>query len=306
MKLSAVLCLLALLAAPSVNGQDAEYRYRNPIVFQRAHLDEQTGKQILAGKLWLMEEDGSHRRQLTSGTGYNEHSSFYSDQRHVLYSDFPVNAYDHSTEARLVKLDIYTGKKDVVVAVPGCALHHASVSPIDDILAYHRQCGKHRSQWVGTPEDGYEVTMEATNGVALPDSIIFMHEKNRGFQPRQVGLVRMWGHGPGAKAQYLTDAKHLHRRPAVSPDGKWMAWQTNVAGDGDEIFLAEIDGSGARNLTQAKGNDGHPWFSRDGKWIVFESDRSRQWEIWRVEIDTGKQTQLTNGGAKYISTRARL
>ena len=205
-----------------------------------------------------------------------------------------------------MKLDIYTGKRDVDVAVPGCALHHASVSPIGDILAYHRQCGDHRSQWVGMPEGGYEVTMEATNGVALPDSIIFMHEKNRGYQPREVGLVRMWGDGPGAKAQYLTDANHLHRRPAVSPGLKWMAWQTNAAGDGDEIFIAKIDGSEARNLTKAKGNDGHPWFSRDGKWIVFESDRSGQWEIWRIDLDTGKQTQLTNGGAKYISTRSRL
>jgi Tol biopolymer transport system component len=299
-------CLLTLPAASGTDGEDPEYRYRNPIVFQRAHLDEQTGKQILAGKLWLMEEDGSHLKQLTSGPGYDEHSSFYSDQRHVLYSEFPVNAYDHSTEARLVKLDIYTAEKEVVAHLPGCALHHASVSPAGDILVYHRQCGKRLALWAGLPESGYEVTMAATNGVAMPDGVIFMHEKNRGYQPREVGIVRMWGHGAGAKAQFLTDAKHLHRRPAVSPDLKWMAWQTNAAGDGDEIFLAKIDGSEARNLTKAKGDDGHPWFSRDGKWIVFESDRSGQWEIWRMDLDTGKQTQLTNGGSRYISTRPRL
>ena len=302
-----LLCFLALtFVVPDSRAKDPAYRYRNPIVFQRAHLDEQTGKQVIAGNLWLMEEDGSHLRQLTSGTGYNEHASFYSDQRHVLYSEFPVNAYDHSTEARLVKLDIYTGKKEVVLHVAGCALHHASVSPIDERLAYHRQCGTHRSQWVGLPGEGYEVTMEATNGVALPDSIIFMHEKNRGHGPREVGLVRMWGHGAGAKAQYLTDAKHLHRRPAISPDGKWLAWQTNAGGGEDEIFLAKIDGSEARNLTKTKGNDGHPWFSRDGKWIVFESDRSGQWEIWRLDLQSGQQEQLTNSGSKYISTRARL
>ncbi len=301
-----IVCVLAALVVFTASAKEPEYRYRNPIIFQRAHLDAATGKQVLAGKLWLMEEDGSHLRQLTLGNGYDEHASMYADQEHVFYSEFPLNGYDKSGGARLVKLNIYSDKKEVVLEQEGCAFHHASLSPMADRPAYHRECGKHRSQWVGLPgAGGYEVSMEATNGVALPDSIIFMHEKNRGIKPREVGLVRMWGHGLGARAQYVTDAKVEHRRPAVSPDGKLMAWQTAAVGE-DEIFVANIDGLDARNVTKAKGNDGHPWFSRDGKWIVFESDRSGQWEIWRINMASGKQEQLTNGGAKYISTRARM
>ena len=297
--------VLMILTAWAAQAQEPAYRYRNPIVFQRAHLDTGTGAQVIAGKLWQMEEDGTYLRQLTFGDGYDEHPSFYSDQEHVLYAEFPTNRLDHHFEGRLVKINIYSGEKEVMLHAPGCALHHATISPIDDLLAYHRDCGNRRAMWVGTPEDGYEVTMQATNGVALPDSIIFMHEKNRGIKPREVGLVRMWGHGPGSKAQYLTDTKHLHRRPAISPDGKRLAWQSAAAGE-DEIFIANIDGSDARNLTKAKGNDGHPWFSRDSKWIVFESDRSGQWEIWRINIASGKQEQLTRGGQQYVSTRARM
>lgn len=300
-----LVCALVVLIAFTASAKEPEYRYRNPIIFQRAHLDPDTGKQLLAGKLWVMEEDGSHLRQLTDGTSYNEHPSMYSDQEHVLYSEFPLNGYDKSEGARLIKRNIYTGQKEVVAEDTGCALHHAALSPKDDRPAFHRDCGKRRSQWVGWLDDGYEVTMEATNGVAWDDSIIFMHEKNRGIKPREVGLVRMWGHGLGARAEYVTDAKVEHRRPAISPDGKLMAWQTAAVGE-DEIFLANIDGSNARNLTKAKGNDGHPWFSRDGKWIVFESDRSGQWEIWRINLASGKQEQLTHGEEKYISTRARM
>lgn len=289
-----------------LDAQNHVPKYRNPIIFQRAHLDEKTGEQLLAGKLWVMEEDGSGLRQLTQGKTYDEHSSLYSDQRHALYSEFASNRYDHAAGALLIKLNIYTGSREVVAEEAGCALHHATLSPIEDRLAYHRNCGKHRSQRVGWGEGSYEVTLEASNGVALPDSIIAMHERSRGYKPREVALVRSYGHGPGSKAVVLVGAKHLDRRPAISPDGKRLVWQTNREGSEDEIFLSDIDGSNARNITNTAGNDGHPWFSRDGRWIIFESDRSGQWEIWRIHLDSGKQEQLTHGGEKYISTRARM
>ena len=133
-----------------------------------------------------------------------------------------------------------------------------------------------------------------------------LHEKNLGMSPRRVSLVYIEGHGRDSTARLLTGDEVLHRRAAISPDEKWLAWQTNIGGGEDEIYLAKIDGSQARNITKVKGNDGHPWFSRDGKWIVFESDRGGQWDIWRINLETGKQQQLTDGGKKYASTRARM
>ena len=58
--------VLMILTAWSAQAQES-YRYRNPIIFQRAHLDAGTGAQVIAGKLWLMEEDGTQLRQLTFG-----------------------------------------------------------------------------------------------------------------------------------------------------------------------------------------------------------------------------------------------
>jgi Tol biopolymer transport system component len=279
----------------------AAARYRNPIVFGREHVEEK-----LASKIWIMEEDGSGQRPLTTGSTYDDHPSMYADREHVLYSEFPVNALDRSAGARLIKLNIYTGERSVVAEVPGCALHHASLSPFGDLLAYHRDCGQRWSEWVGWGPSAYEVHTVATNGVALPDGIIFMHEYRRGQRQREVSLARLYGHGPGSKMVFLTGDKHLHRRPAISPDGKLLAWQTNLAGPEDEIFLANLDGSNPRNLTNAPGNDGHPWFSRDGQWIVFESDRTGSWEIWKINLETRQTVRLTTGGKKYQSTRPRM
>jgi Tol biopolymer transport system component len=291
-RLTVLLTMAATLAAAD---------YRHPIVFGRGHNDEN-----LHSKIWIMEEDGSNQRQLTQGTTYDDHPSLYSDLRHVLYSEFPVNDLKVEAGAKLIKLDIYTGKREVAAEAPGCALHHASISPIGEVLAYHKDCGKNHEQWVGWGPGAYRVTTAATNGVAMPDSIFFMHEINKGAAARFVSLMRMWGHGPGAKMLELTDDTHLHRRPAISPDGKQLAWQTNQNEKNDEIYLADIDGRNARNLTNAPGDDGHPWFSRDGKTIVFESNRSGTWEIWKVDLATMKFTQLTHGGKKYESTRPRM
>jgi Tol biopolymer transport system component len=306
LKSAAGVALICASSATAANPAAKEPRYADPVIFQRAEVDESTGKTVVGGKLWIMDLDGSGLRQLTFGSTYDEHPSLYSDQQHVLYSEFDANSLDRQAGARLIRVNIYSGAREVVAEAAGCALHHASLSPIDDQLMYHRDCGKRQSQWVGWGPGSYEVAMRATNGVAIPGAVIAMHEKNTGVSPREVALVRIEGQGKGTTAAFLTDDKVLHRRGAISPDGKWLAWQTNAAGPEDEIFFANIDGSDARNLTNAKGNDGHPWFSRNGKWIVFESDRSGQWEIWRIELASGKQEQLTSGGKKYVSTRARM
>ncbi len=310
----------AILSSPSASeAQDGqEVRYQNPIVFARTHLDA-AGAVTRQSKLWVMEDDGSGLRQITFGATYDDHPSFYADQRHVLYSEFPNNVLDRGDGARLVSLDIYTGEREIVHEVAGHALHHSSVSPLgDDLIVYARDSEERRSEWLGLPPYDRELPTVASNGVAVSrESVIFMHEP-RGSSPRRVALVRIDGTGQGAQMTFLTDMEALHRRPAISPDGSWLAWQTNGFSAEDEVYLAELDGSNPRNLTSSPGNDGHPWFSRDGAWIVFESDRTgedlrrngcdarRHCEIWKVHVATGETVQLTHGGDRYASTRPRM
>ncbi len=295
----------AALLFAAVPAGTAENRFENPVIFQRTELGPE-GKVVRNGKLWVMEADGSGLRQLTFGGSYDEHPSLYADQEHVLYAEFAVGRLDQEQGGRLVKINIYTGEKEVVAEQDGCALHHATLSPVRDLLAYHYNCGNRFAQMVGLGSGRYETSMQATNGVRTSRGIIVMHEKNRGVSPREVALAHIVGRGSETRVEFLTDSAALHRRAAISPDEKWMAWQTNQGGSEDEIYLAKIDGSEARNLTGAKGNDGHPWFSRDGEWIVFESDRSGNWEIWRLHLATGAVDQLTDAPGKYVSTRARM
>ena len=280
-------------------------RLKDPVVFQRREIDR-TGEPIIHGKLWIMEADGSHQRQITFGTTYDEHASLYADQEHALYGEFSANGYVVDSGARLVKVNIYTLEREIIAERVDRALHHATLSPIDDLIAYHEDYGERVAQWIGLGDEAREIPFRATNGVRTKDGIIAMHEKNPSVSPREVSLIHIGTKGAIKKATMLTDDKVMHRRPAISPDGKLLSWQTDANGTDDEIFLANIDGSNPRNPTKIGGNDGHPWFSRDGKWIVFESDRSGNWKIWRMRTDGSRQEQLTEGKSEYISTRPRM
>ena len=123
-----------------------------------------------------------------------------------------------SFPGKLIKLNIYTGKRQVLDEEENCALHHASISPIDDLIAYHYNCGERISQAMGLGKDRYETPMQATNGVRTREGIIAMHEKNTGYSPREVALVHIRGRGIETTAEFLAVGKLLHRRPAISPE----------------------------------------------------------------------------------------
>ncbi len=293
------------LASETFQGQVRTEPYRNPIVFIRTHLDERTGEPLRGGDVWVMEADGSGLRQLTFDSNHADHPALFSDRTHALYSEFIGEKFDRKAGARLIKLNIYDGTREVFAEEPGCALHHVALRAKDDKIIYQHDCGNRRSQRVGWGAEGYEINMRAVNPVDIGDSVIFMNQKNPGVQPLEASLVLLYGHGPGSRAVFLTDDKHFNRRPTGSPDGEWIAYQTDANGTDDEIFIARVDDFQPRNITRSPGTDGHPWFSRDGNWIVFESDRTGSVELWKIDLETLEQVQLTFGGKTLISREPR-
>jgi Tol biopolymer transport system component len=63
-----------------------------------------------------------------------------------------------------------------------------------------------------------------------------------------------------------------------------------------QIFTVGQDGSGLRQLTNVPSGSHalNPGFSTNGKKIAFESDLSRNFEVWVMNADGSGQTQLTN------------
>jgi Tol biopolymer transport system component/serine/threonine protein kinase len=80
-------------------------------------------------------------------------------------------------------------------------------------------------------------------------------------------------------------------RPSLSPDGKWLAF--NSTEQEEELWIASADGSGLRQLTNGGYRNRGPRWSPDGKQIAFFSTRSGEWEIWTVDPSGGELRQVT-------------
>jgi dipeptidyl aminopeptidase/acylaminoacyl peptidase len=110
--------------------------------------------------------------------------------------------------------------------------------------------------------------------------------------------------GSSLAAQSIDDLIALKRTsgtPAISPDGRWVAYavrETNWTDNAyeTEVWLADtrVAGSG-RQLTNATKSSLQPAFSPDGKWIAFVSDRSDTRQLYRLALDGGEAEALTSG-----------
>lgn len=82
-----------------------------------------------------------------------------------------------------------------------------------------------------------------------------------------------------------------------SPDGRTIAFvasRPDVGGDYD-IFVKDLAGGPERRLEASKGLDDGPDYSPDGRFIFFNSVRSGNMKIWRMNADGSAPRQITFG-----------
>ncbi|MEJ2240159.1 MAG: hypothetical protein P8X82_17855 [Gemmatimonadales bacterium] len=86
-------------------------------------------------------------------------------------------------------------------------------------------------------------------------------------------------------------------RPAPSPDGKWLAFQSNRSGT-YQLYRVPIDGGDVEALTAGDFHNAAPKWSPDGREIVFYSVPSEDGgDLYRMDIETRETTRLTTHAA---------
>ena len=92
--------------------------------------------------------------------------------------------------------------------------------------------------------------------------------------------------------------------PQPSPDGRWIAFQSDRDGD-FEIYLANRHGGQLRQLTQNAVWDRLPAWSPDGEWIVYSSDTrgDQTFDLYRIRPTGEEQQPLFSDGWRNSHAR---
>jgi len=110
--------------------------------------------------------------------------------------------------------------------------------------------------------------------------------------------------------------------PRWSPDGRMIAFDFGAQGGEDAvivgIYVISASGGPPRRLTTSPAIDATPTWSRDGRWIYSASNRTGQFQVWKVPSsgeEAGSARQVTRGGGstaiestdgKYVYFARRL
>ncbi len=98
----------------------------------------------------------------------------------------------------------------------------------------------------------------------------------------------------------LTAENNYIEQLDFSPDGEWIAFDSNRRGNMD-IWIMRKDGSKLRQLTTNQAHDWYPQWSPDGKKILFHSLRSGNRDLFVIPEGGGALIQLTNHPAEDLA-----
>jgi Tol biopolymer transport system component len=102
-------------------------------------------------------------------------------------------------------------------------------------------------------------------------------------------------------------AKERGESLTLSPDGKFLAYQSTRGGNQD-IYVMPARGGESVRITDDPAHDGSPKWSYDGRWLAFDSDRTGRGETWVIRITPDGRpgsgpAQATRGGGNATWTR---
>lgn len=88
---------------------------------------------------------------------------------------------------------------------------------------------------------------------------------------------------------------------SVSPDGKQIAFSFSTAIDGNDLWIADANGSNAKRVARMAGLQHEPIWSVDGKTIYFLSGAGGQThDIWKLDTESYSTEQMTTASLYHF------
>lgn len=149
------------------------------------------------------------------------------------------------------------------------------------------------SIWITNPNEDESQARQILK-TNLPDTVAWTPDGKIVYASRTGENWDIWTiNGDGSENRQLTADAFIDQQPSVSPDGRYVVFQSNRSGSRN-IWRIDADGNNQKQLTDGNFVDESPVCSPDGRFVIFTSMRSGTSAIWKVGIDGGAPVQLTN------------
>ncbi len=136
----------------------------------------------------------------------------------------------------------------------------------------------------------HKITNDLTDYVGL--SITADSRQLTSLQYQTLANIWVAQNGHAEQATQIVSGAGRYYDLAWTPDGKIL--YSSDASDTVDLWVREADGSGAKQLTSGGRRNYSPAVSPDGKYVVFHSNRTGNWNIWRMDTDGGNLRALTH------------
>jgi serine/threonine protein kinase/dipeptidyl aminopeptidase/acylaminoacyl peptidase len=153
------------------------------------------------------------------------------------------------------------------------------------------------SIWIA-PKGGEDHAVQVTSGVSKHFGVFWAPQGRIVYSSIASGNPDIWSmNADGTDQKQLTTETHVDRDPAVSPDGRFIAFASDRAGRFN-IWRIDVDGANLKQLTNGD-DEQFPEFSPDGESIVYQGFMKGAPMLWRLRLDQDSPIQLTKSYSNW-------
>ena len=268
--------------------------------FSLIHLKQmasaETGKIVFTllrdgnGGIYIIDDNGKNLRQLTDHLAHDSYPAWLPDGRHIVFRS------NRNKDSSIYTMDLDGKNIKRIVGLDGRQAVSPAVSPNgqwiaqtpDEILLLVAIDGLQQREihWEG-PQGVTGMAAWSPDAKRLAFTIRILGMRNIPGVPNDIYVVDI----TGENLQQLTAHPAPDRHPAWSPDGQWIAFQSERDGD-SAIYRLEVDGANPKWLANGR----RPEWSPDGQQIAFVSRREGIGGIFIMDRDGENIRLLVEGG----------
>jgi tricorn protease len=182
-------------------------------------------------------------------------------------------------------------------------------SPDGRLIAFSSKRAGNYDIWVVTPEKGsprqitYDYAFDSISEWSRDGRYIYFHSNRDG----RMNVWRIPSGGGLSEQMTVTGGRDV----TIAPDGGRMIFSHGLAdlsrkqyrGSSNwNLFALDRPGQVPRPITTFKGNDRWPLFAHDGKACFFLSEKNGWYNIYSLDLATGKETPVTSYKGSDVRT----